>query len=114
MIFFNEEFEYLVSGLRNPSNRDMQEYGYDDKEYKVMEWHKLYAEMMLTELGAKGWELIIRYDDSYENEDGHTVTVDKLIFKRSSRSKYYKTGFGVDARLISDLAKKQTQGQYGE
>lgn len=112
MIFFNEEFEYLVHNTSNPSNRDMHKIDYDGKEYKILEWHRVYVSMMLTELGAKGWELIIRSDDSYEKEGGGTVAAERLIFKRSSRSKHYKTGFGVNTTLISDLAKKQAGSEH--
>jgi hypothetical protein len=113
MIFFNEKFEYLVQNLRHPSIKDMEKYDYDDEKYKTMEWWKSYFEMMLNELGAKGWELIIKYDNSSDKSaTGISHTNDELIFKRSSRSKYYKTGLGVDINSVSALAKERAQNNH--
>ena len=108
-----EEFEYLVQNLRNPSIRDMDKHDYDDEKHKTMEGWQAYYKIMLTELGAKGWELIIKSDNSSEKSaTGIIANNEELIFKRSSKSKYYKTGFGVDITLIRDLAKEQAESEH--
>ena len=113
MKFFSEEFEYLVQNMRHPSIKEMEKYDYDAEEYKTMKWWNYYFELMLTELGAKGWELIIKYDNSSEKSaTGIAHTNDELIFKRSSKSKYYNTGIGVDRERVSALAKQQAKDNH--
>jgi hypothetical protein len=111
MAFFRgEKFEYVVHGIPNPSNKDFAEHDYDSKEYKVLEWHKEFFSLMLNELGAKGWELVMKWDDSYQSKSIDTSKrVDKLLFKRSSKSEYFGTGFGVDGSNVSDQAKKRSE-----
>lgn len=103
--FFNEEFEYMRHNLHDPSNKEFKKLHYSDEEYKTLEWHRVYSRMLLDELGSRGWELVASTDDSHEKD----VSVERLTFKRSSRSKYYKTGFGVDIAHLSDLAKEEAE-----
>jgi hypothetical protein len=109
----SEQFEYLVKSLRNPSIKDMERYDYDSKEHKTMEHWKAYYKMMLTELGSRGWKLIIKSDDSNEKSaTGIIHSSEELIFKRSSASKFYKTDMGAGSSLISDLAKEQAESEH--
>ena len=112
MRFFDETFEYLTQGLTNPMNRDFDKHEYDSKEYRRYEWAKEYYNLMLNELGAVGWEAIMSWDDSYEKSH---YPVTRFLFKRSSRSKNFGTGLGVNMSIISDIAKKRAEdNHFGE
>ncbi len=101
MKFFDEKFEYITLQKYNPSNKDFDSNDYDSEEYKNLEWYKEYYTLVLNEAGAKGWELIDISDDSHKGR-----TIDRLTFKRSSRSEYFGTGLGIDVVGLSDLAKE--------
>lgn len=105
MSLFNETFEYLTHNLPCPSNAEFEAHDYDSSEYKTLEWARQYWDAMLNELGALGWELISITD----NPASKSKSTKRLVFKRSSRSKYYGTGFGVNMTRISDLAKQAAE-----
>lgn len=108
MSLFNETFEYLTHNLPCPSNADFETHDYDSKEYKTLEWAREYWNAMLNEFGALGWDLISITDDPAKN----SRSAKKLVFKRSSRSKYYGTGFRANITAISDLAKQAAEAGH--
>ena len=109
MKLFNQTFEYITHNITCPTNADFERLDYDSKEYKNLEWAREYWRLTLNELGAVGWELI-----SIENEPTteKKMEVKKCIFKRSSRSRYFDTGFGVSMRDTSDRAKEVAEEQH--
>jgi hypothetical protein len=99
MKFLNQKFEYITYRVDNSSFEDLE------KEEKLV-WQKEYNLMLLNALGVRGWELISLIDDTFKED---RIKVDRLTFKRSSRSEYFGSGWGVDTIALKQLAKKQVK-----
>lgn len=98
---FGEQFEYTRHNFIFPTNKEFALCKYESKEYRMLEYQKEYSDSLLNELGARGWDLIMSYDDL--SSEGKTVKV--LTFKRSSRSKFFGKGFGVDTGALNRFLK---------
>lgn len=116
MSLFNkgEMFEYEVIYLRNPSIDDIERFSDDDSKTKQVEKAKIYFSLMLSAYGEKGWELISIHDDtSTLGKFGNLkIKNNELIFKRSSFSKFYKTGRGFDSTQIRILADEKMEREH--
>ncbi len=116
MKFLDQSFEYLVHGMFNPSNEEFDEHDYDSKEYKNLEHKREYFNLMLNELGAVGWEVVSMWDDPRKDKKIAPLVgrekITKFLFKRSSRSKHYRTGFGANIIAINELAKQQAEANH--
>jgi hypothetical protein len=113
MIFLNQKFEYYVLDVPIPSNAEWMKLDFNSKEYRVKKWHMTYAKLLLNEVGAKGWELINKSNNSYLDEKTRELKeVSMFIFKRSSWSKFYNTDLGVNLIAISDLANSKVEEEY--
>lgn len=113
-MFGNEKFEYIVKRTLSSRNNYYEETDEQvELEDQINEEAKIadLEHVQLNQMGAEGWELITTSDDSYVNDDGKKNFVDKHIFKRSSKSKYFGTGFNhgkatSEALQVEDSYKK--------
>ena len=110
MSLFDQKFEYLIQNVFNPTNEEFEKFDYDSKEYSHLERRKEYFELLLNELGEVGWELIETTNNNYKKEDKGEIA--KLLFKRSSWSKHYGSGLGVDLLFIDKLAKEKAEANH--
>lgn len=104
MKLLDEKFEYLIQNVMTVLNRELDALDYESDEYKELVQRKEYYTLLINELGSVGWELIASSDNSYKGR-----TIERLTFKRSSKSANFGTGMGVDLFRIQEVAKEQAK-----
>jgi|GEM_PF-4334216 len=106
-MFFNQKFEYFSINLINPGNHDFEKYDPKSKEYKELLTSKEYLDMVLNELGSRGWELIFIQPDPFGDNDQKLIH--RFTFKRSSWSKEYRIENGINFSAIEEISKERAK-----